>query len=248
MQLNGNNDNYRDMIQPGEETSGAGDYYTDRPSPNGEPVRGAYNPSMYQAPGIRKGPGNSVIIILIAMAVAFVVFLFVLSTGDSYKPGKTTGNTYKSEYFGINIHFDSEMIVQGYAGKESRVLYRLKNKKEVVTETQGQNLDGSKELTFDVKYMDKSIEDMDMSEDEVAESLKDSFVGSLADPEYNVKVEDETATMGGKLRKGFILTASGGGESAYIGQFYFFKGHYAAVLTVYAPTKTVLRTMLEWVS
>ena len=150
--------------------------------------------------------------------------------------------------FGINIHFDSEMIVTGYSGRETQVMNRLKNKKEVVTEVQGQNLEGSKELTFDVKYMDKSIEDMDMSEDEVAESLKDNFVGSLTDPEYNLKVEDETATMGGKLRKGFILTASAEGGSAYIGQFYFFKERYAAVLTIYAPTKDTLRKMIKWVS
>ena len=238
--------NYDGFINPGEETSGEGDYYSSRPD---EDISMRRRPLVsrreYGAPPMRRSVGVPVIAMVVLIVLGIMVFLFVVFTGDSYKPGKRTGNMYKNEYFGIKIRFDSDMIVAGYSGHESRVIERLKKKREVVTEIQGQNVDDTKEMSFDVAYMDEAIEDSSHTEKEIVDSYKDSYESGVADPSYDITMYDEYLNLGGKNRYGYILKASGGGSSAYTGQFFFFKGNYIAVLSVFGTSKEEVIRMAE---
>ncbi|MBO5609364.1 MAG: hypothetical protein J5929_03160 [Eubacterium sp.] len=242
---------YDGYINPGEEYIGEGDYYSTRPDVDtfmgrmplvSRPMEG--NP-VYGAPPVRKSVGVPVIAIGVLIVVGIMVLLFVIFSGDSYKPGKTAGNSYRNEYFGIRIRFDSDMVVAGYAGRESRVINRLKSKKEVVTEVQGQNIEDTKEMSFDVAYMEKSISESGRTEKEIVDSYKDSFAAGVADPSYEVKIDDVNLDLGGKNRYGYILKASAGGQNAYAGQFFFFKDNYAAVLSVFGTSKEEVRRMAE---
>ena len=204
-------------------------------------------PQYSQAPdtgvAVNRNRINPVFIIIGVLLVCFVVFLFIFMSED-YKPGKTSGNTYTNEYFGIKIHFDADYIVQGRVGSDRSEMHKLKSRKVLVTEVTAKYFNEENSLAFSVDYMGESLESKGKTEEDVIDEMNGEFLRELQDPTYDFSLEKETLTIGGKVCYGYMIDASANGVHMYCAQFYMFKGKYMAGITSFNTSKQKAREMI----
>ena len=264
-----NDDDNNNSIQPSAETNFAGDYYNDRPDTGAQPVVNNYTRnSPYNSPqpfdnafdqrqdirlsnasdrgiSIRQRSALTPYLIIIPILIIVVVVAIFMFIGDGYKPGKVKGHTYTNEYFGLKLNVDSDMIVQGVVGRESKVMHRMKNNKEAVADLTAQNIDDTKSYKVLVKYMDKTIEDQDMTPKDAAYNFMVDLSNDIESGGFDVKTTEETLTIGGQTSYGFVMDASLAGEKVCCANFFLFKGHYMASISAFGSSAKEARDMIK---
>ena len=194
-----------------------------------------------------KGGMPGWVIGVIVLAIICVAGFLLLGTdlfGKRFTVGKLSGNTFKNDYFGVEIRGGSDCVMTGYAGSESSEKEALKTNYNAVNELTMTTNQGEV-LIFSVLNCGRDVKGSGYSDKEIMDEMEATFKSTIESSGYSgVEVEQQTLSICGTTRYGFRIKAGTGYGNVYCDQYYVFYGKYVGIFTAVATSKTKAASLI----